>query len=99
MRAGQELLKEEMPAKVEAKTDDNHAYNKKFQVLRSILISRVYIHQAWTEAMQENLAEKPKIHHERLMARTGSQLTENGSSSRKDGGQGKSRINRVRSRA
>lgn len=55
MRAGQELLKEEMP---ETKLDDNHANNKKFQVLRSTLISRMDIHEAWTEDMQENMLAK-----------------------------------------
>jgi hypothetical protein len=50
MRAGQELLKEEMLAKMEARTDAN---NEKFEVLLSTLASQMDIHQARTEAVHE----------------------------------------------
>jgi hypothetical protein len=73
MRAGQELPKEEMPAGLEAKIDDNHVINKKFLVLRNALVSGMDIHQAWTEAMQEKMLAKMETHHERKMARMDSQ--------------------------
>lgn len=60
MRAGQELLKEEIMTRLEAKIGDNHANNNKFQILRSILLSRIDIDQACTEAMQEKCWPKWK---------------------------------------
>jgi hypothetical protein len=72
MRAGQELLKEETTARLEAKLDDKHANNKKFKVLRSTLVSRMDIHKAWTDAMQEKMLAKMESHHQ-MMARMDSQ--------------------------
>lgn len=73
MRAGQELLKEEITARLEAKIDDNHANNNKFQVLRSILVSRMDFQQACREAMREKMLAKMETHHDRKMARMDSQ--------------------------
>jgi hypothetical protein len=69
MRPGRQHLKEEMTARLEAKTETN---NEKFEVLRSTFISRMDIHLARTESAQEEMLAKMEAHHERMMDRVDS---------------------------
>jgi hypothetical protein len=70
MRAGQELLKEDMLAKIDANQKKMegriHANNEKFEVLRGSLVSRMDIHQARTVSTQEEMKAKMDIHQEKV---------------------------------
>jgi hypothetical protein len=66
--------------RLEAMTE---ASNEKFKVLRGILASRMYIHQARTEVMQETMAEM-KFQIGTFIFRIDARIED---LSRKDGGQ------------